>query len=354
MGDEYVGVSEAAGFLGVSPRRVRQLAQSGALRARRIGNSWAIPTAEISKRSHRQPSPGRPASKNSAWELAALADAIAPDVARRLKDGFTYGPLLQQQGRVAQELADSIAELCAIDPFAVVDNPPSLDEVRSLSSRAVSLARRDELLIRVMGKAVGRLNKFDSLARVDPRAISDGWLQVLATESPEAMPDPAALKKLRDRLPFSHDPSERNRAAMRNRYDHAAYFYSHPSLINEVLLDETLAVSGAHAAARYGLDLVPGDSVDAYLSADRAGALVAQYSLQQSAPTRANVVLRIVEELPKRHPPVAPRLFVALDLLENDDPRGRRAGSGLLEGLSATISMHHLLSERECTSSYRS
>ena len=59
--DGVMSVQEAAGALGVSRRRVRQLCQRGDLQARRRGRDWAI--AARSVRKYRPRPVGRPAAQ---------------------------------------------------------------------------------------------------------------------------------------------------------------------------------------------------------------------------------------------------------------------------------------------------
>lgn len=63
-------VNEAAAILGVSPRRVRALAESGALSARRLGRSWVIRLDETAP--YRPP--GRRLSGRSAWGVLGLEE----------------------------------------------------------------------------------------------------------------------------------------------------------------------------------------------------------------------------------------------------------------------------------------
>jgi excisionase family DNA binding protein len=43
----WIDTDEAAGLLGVSPSRVRQLARDGALRARRVGGRWQVDAGAV-------------------------------------------------------------------------------------------------------------------------------------------------------------------------------------------------------------------------------------------------------------------------------------------------------------------
>ena len=65
-----VSVEEAAALLGVSPRRVRALASSGEIAARRVGRMWVV---DIDPRVPPR-SPGRRFSARSAWAALGLAE----------------------------------------------------------------------------------------------------------------------------------------------------------------------------------------------------------------------------------------------------------------------------------------
>ncbi|WP_217921774.1 helix-turn-helix domain-containing protein [Miltoncostaea oceani] len=61
-------VAEAAEALGISPRRVRALAEAGELPARRVGRAWVI---DLDRRQPPRP-PGRRLSARSAWAVLGL------------------------------------------------------------------------------------------------------------------------------------------------------------------------------------------------------------------------------------------------------------------------------------------
>jgi len=69
-----MGVADAAEQLGVSARRVRQLIQSGGLRAARVGRSWGVHADSVAARAHGAVVSGRPLQEGSVWRIALLAD----------------------------------------------------------------------------------------------------------------------------------------------------------------------------------------------------------------------------------------------------------------------------------------
>lgn len=70
-------------MMGMSPQRVRALAISGEIPARKLGRQWAIDEAAIVRRPQLRPRGGRPISARSAWALLALAGGgVAPWLSR--------------------------------------------------------------------------------------------------------------------------------------------------------------------------------------------------------------------------------------------------------------------------------
>lgn len=69
-----LSTSQAAKQLGVSPRRIRALIESGDLQAERIGNSWAIDENSLNKRKRSPKLNGRP--KHNEKDVTALKDYV--------------------------------------------------------------------------------------------------------------------------------------------------------------------------------------------------------------------------------------------------------------------------------------
>jgi excisionase family DNA binding protein len=344
VSDRFLSVSEAARELGVSARRVRQLIEDEELSARRIGNSWAIPWAEIVQRRRHSPGAGRPYEKENIWLIAAVADAAAYEYAHRLVDDPSLLENLEAQQRAAfDRLSESILALCQFPVGDVVDNPEALAELRKLLSRASFSARREELLAGWIQKGVSYLRASEVSSSVNPYEIAQEWLDVLAREDREAR-GPRSVRSIRNMLVHRLGLDERNIAALRSRFDEARSFYAHPSFLVDLISDRRLVLSGPHAAAKFGIDLVPGDSVDAYVSAENQRGVVSDYQLVEADSLDENVLLRVVDGLPEPHPPLAPRLCVGADLLEDSDPRCRDAGSRLMNSLLAALSIDQLSS----------
>lgn len=108
-------------------------------------------------------------------------------------------------------------------------------------------------------------------------------------------------------------------------------FYGHPSVLEPLAAESSVVRSGVSAGADHGVDIVASDFLEAYVSEARIAALINQYGLDPDA-ERPNVVLRVVDDAVWPFSPemdVAPRSVVAVDLLEADDERSRRAGAAL-------------------------
>lgn len=106
-------------------------------------------------------------------------------------------------------------------------------------------------------------------------------------------------------------------------------FRAHPSLLRAIRDDRALMLTGVAAAAEMRLGLLAGDRVDAYVAQGSLPAIIARHRLQESLDP--NVVLRAVTSFVPSWPPsrVAPSAAVALDLIEDEDPRSRQVGNEL-------------------------
>lgn len=63
--NEILSVEEAADIAGISAGRMRQLIAEGRLRAKKIGNSWAILPRDLDAFTGRQRGPGRPSQRQA-------------------------------------------------------------------------------------------------------------------------------------------------------------------------------------------------------------------------------------------------------------------------------------------------
>lgn len=109
-------------------------------------------------------------------------------------------------------------------------------------------------------------------------------------------------------------------------------FYAHPGVLGRLADAPGVVRGGISAAAEHGEDLVVGERFEGYVRAGDLDDLVSQFGLDDQA-ARPNVLLRTVYDAVWPFQPGqiwAGRAIVAVDLLESDEPRSRRAGADLL------------------------
>jgi len=119
---------------------------------------------------------------------------------------------------------------------------------------------------------------------------------------------------------------------LRSRSVHRS-MYAHPSALDRVG-DEVGAVrSGVSALDEHDADLIVSDQAEIYVRASKVAGLVNRYALEPDA-DRPNLVVRVVDDSVwpfDEGKDVAPWPVVAVDLLDADDERSRRAGRELIE-----------------------
>lgn len=129
---------------------------------------------------------------------------------------------------------------------------------------------------------------------------------------------------------------------LRRRADWVIVRFAHPSARPQLMGDPRIVLSGAHAAAVQGHDLVPGDLLEAYVSPIDSDAFMADHGLVE-VPNAPNVRLRVAAEIRAwRHrrglpaegaEQVAPALLVMADLSERDDARAQVAANEMWASL---------------------
>jgi hypothetical protein len=95
-------------------------------------------------------------------------------------------------------------------------------------------------------------------------------------------------------------------------------------------------LTGATAATELRLGLIGGgDRLDAYVDAGHLEAVVRRHHLRPSSDV--NVTLRVVPSFGWAWPPAraAPIPAIALDLLDDPEPRAQQVGDKLLSGITA-------------------
>ena len=134
-----------------------------------------------------------------------------------------------------------------------------------------------------------------------------------------------ALKRLREGLPsIVAQLSERARRRT---------FYTHPTDVDRIIATPGIVRTAASAAPEHNIDLVGPAPAEGYVAESVLKQISASYHIEERS-ERPNLVLRVVDDAHWPFPAdgtVAPRTVVALDLLESNDDRTRRAGELLLE-----------------------
>jgi len=217
---EVLSVARAADVLEVSPRRVRQLLESGRLPGQQLGRSWVIDRGDIDRL--RRNGVGRPWSASSAWAVLELAAGREPDLSA------------VERSRARKRLAD-----CGVAGLVV--------KLR---------------------------------ARAERRGV-----------------------------------------------------YAHPSVLDRLAHDDRVVRGGVSAARECRVDVIVQDAAEVYVRASDVVDLVNSYALDENH-DRPNVIVRVVDDEAWQFSDgekVAPWPVVAVDLLDADDERSRRAGLELME-----------------------
>ena len=211
------------------------------------------------------------------------------------------------------------------------------DTARRLSvteQRVRQLIREHEIAADRVGRSyVVRLEDVErraSLAPIGGRRLTTAhaWgLLELAAGNPTPWLDRSARYRLRHLL------AERGLAGLRSRLTGRAVpsrFRAHPSQLRDLRLDPALMLSGATAASELRLGLLAGEVVDGYVDARDLDEIVRLHHLRPSRDP--NVILRVVSSFTEAWPlhRHAPLPTVALDLLDDPDPRTRALGDQLL------------------------
>lgn len=158
------------------------------------------------------------------------------------------------------------------------------------------------------------------------------WQIMAAVDGHDLPDDRVAAHRIRSRIANLtstadlHDLGRR----LQGRADPVRYT-AHPSM-RDLILGAGVP-TGADAAARLGLDLLPGHDVEVYLPDTNRPDLTADLGL--AADPGGNVHVRWAPADNLIDP--APRLAVAMDLLEHPDPRAQRSGEELLDIIHADL-----------------
>jgi len=195
---------------------------------------------------------------------------------------------------------------------------------------ALSVARRLETVAATSGRPLSTRIAWSAAAILDGQPTS--WLRT------------GERSRLRARL-RRHDATETQlyRWWMQTRSSATRYRLAEAD-VAELVSAEGVVAGGISAANRYGLGLGHGNEAEVYVDSPTARRLVDDFFLIES--DRGNLTLHVMNDHTHWHRVtarvidgllVAPRLVVAVDLLDSGDTRSRSAGTRLLERALGTL-----------------
>lgn len=205
----------------------------------------------------------------------------------------------------------------------------------AVSPRRVRKMLADRLIPGVrIGRAWGleerHIDRFKShrVSTGRPWTASSAWAALAVADGNDSILAPVERSRARRRLSAHGFLGVVDRLAPRAKRED---FYGHPSVLRRLANEPSLILSGVSAAAAHRADVRASGFLEAYVPLSQAQGIIRRYALRPDA-ERSNIVLRIVEDSVwpfAGSDRIAPRAVVAVDLLESDDERSRRAGSGL-------------------------
>lgn len=112
-------------------------------------------------------------------------------------------------------------------------------------------------------------------------------------------------------------------------------FRAHPSDLSNLLEESGVVRAGISVASQYSMDVSDSGVVELYVHEKQLPRLRRKYLLEPSV--RPNVILHVVKgPWPfTKSAKFVPIAVAALDMLESDDPRSRRAGEAMLDRVEA-------------------
>ena len=161
---------------------------------------------------------------------------------------------------------------------------------------------------------------------------SSAWnVLALASGGPVRGGSPVERSRAKKRLQHGLEPLA-NRLRSRAQ---SHWFNAHPAVQAEILSQPGVVASGVSALAAHGADLMVSGQGEAYVRASQVAEVADRFALDADS-DRPNVRLRVVgdDDWPfEEEQRAASAPVVAVDLLDSDDERSRRAARELLARL---------------------
>jgi excisionase family DNA binding protein len=188
------------------------------------------------------------------------------------------------------------------------------------------------------GQQVGRSWVIDGAAidRLRPKRAGRPWsaasawavLELAAGGDPELSP----VERSRARKRLAESGLAGLVRQLRSRSERRE-MYAHPSALDRICNEAEAVRGGVSALDAHDVDLIVSDEGEIYVRASKVAGLVDRYALEPNG-HRPNLVVRVVDDdvWPfDEDVNVAPWPVVAVDLLDANDERSRRAGLELIE-----------------------
>lgn len=213
--------------------------------------------------------------------------------------------------------------------------PEAADRLGVTAGRVRTLIASGELVARHLGRVLlidaASVDRRAQLGTLDGRRFSPqrAWGLLFLLDGLDApWVDPVSRAKLRHFITRHDLASLRPRLVTRAQH---RQFRAHPSDLGPIQREPGLMRTGASAARDVGLDLMPADEFDAYLTIERLDVLVDRYKLLEGQ--QPNLTLRTTPALTPDWParPFAPASVVAIDLADDVDPRSQEAARNLFD-----------------------
>jgi len=161
-----------------------------------------------------------------------------------------------------------------------------------------------------------------------PWSSASAWAVLSLAEGQHPSLTPVERSRARQRLAQGLDVIAGRLAARAT----GRRFYVHPGALGRLADAPGLVRGGVSAAPDHGADIIAQDEFEGYVRSSVLPELLGRFGMDDQA-GRPNVLLRVVDDSVwpfQSGQRSVGRAVVAVDLLESDDPRSRRAGADLL------------------------